>query len=123
MGETNNPETELSKDQTQALNKLKKDVWGSMHTETLPTELADEFLRQKVGVPHHEWVDEKKYPVRRKGRLAAAQLINNYRELVTRVHDVMSRNQEKLKRASQKKKAKPPKRNKKPRRANYRRRR
>lgn len=123
MGETNNPDSELTTDQTQALTKLKTDIWGSMYADQIPTELADEFLRQKVGVPHHVWVDEELYPPRRKGRLAAAQIIQNYRELVTRVQDTLIRNREKLKRAQKKKTSAPKTRSKKPKRANYRRRR
>lgn len=124
MGETKNPDSESTKDQIDALKKLKTDIWGSMYADHIPTELADEFLRQKVGVPHHVWVDDELYPPRRKGRLAAAQIIQNYRELVTRVQDTLIRNREKLKRAQLKKKTgSPQKRSKKARRSNYRRKR
>ncbi len=107
MGELNKPETELTASQKAALSKLKTDVYGSIHTEQIPIDLADELLRQKVGVPEHLWIDENIYSARRKGKLAAAQAFTNYRELVLRVQDVMKRNAEKVKR-QQSKKAKSP---------------
>jgi hypothetical protein len=82
-------ENEENKSSKTKINKMQKDLFGSISAEQLPIDFQMESVRLELQIPKREWDG---YSCAEKGKIMAVQIIQNRIELIKRVHQYLEDN-------------------------------